>query len=274
LTLTATNSEDAVSRSTLKKKIGQLFADEYEVALFYFAGHGYIEDAGGGYIVASDCESGEEGIPLAEVLALANRSKTRSKIIVLDSCFAGIAGNPPTAPEVTQLSQDLTIIAASTEAQYASEDNNSGVFTTLFVDALNGAAANLVGDVTPGSVYAHVGEALGPWEQRPVFKTNMRSFVSLRSVPPPVSLAELRQIATLFPCSGYDFKLDPSFEPESPNPTKENTEKFAILQRYNRVNLVVPHGAPHMWHAAMQSKSCKLTPLGEHFRKLAAKGRI
>ena len=36
------------------------------------------------------------------------------------------------------------------------ESGGSGVFTSLLVDALNGAAANLVGDVTPGSVYAHI----------------------------------------------------------------------------------------------------------------------
>jgi hypothetical protein len=43
---------------------------------------------------------------------------------------------------------------------------------------------------------------------------------------------------------------------------------LAILQKYNRVNLVVPVNAPHMWHAAMESKSCRLTVLGEHYRRL------
>jgi hypothetical protein len=33
-------------------------------------------------------------------------------------------------------------------------------------------------------------------------------------------------------------------------------------------------GAPHMWHAAMQSKSCQLTVLGEHYRKLVANGLL
>jgi len=37
-----------------------------------------------------------------------------------------------------------------------------GVFTGLLVDALSGGAANLVGDVTPGSVYAHIDQSLGP----------------------------------------------------------------------------------------------------------------
>lgn len=57
-------------------------------------------------------------------------------------------------------------------------------------------------------------------------------------------------------------------------PDIENTRKFVILQKYNRVNLVIPVDAPHMWHAAMQSKACKLTVLGEHYRRLVEKGRI
>ncbi|MEI9999064.1 MAG: hypothetical protein WDO13_07790 [Verrucomicrobiota bacterium] len=92
------------------------------------------------------------------------------------------------------LSEGLTILTASTAQQYASEQNGSGVFTTLFVDALNGSAGNLVGDVTPGSVYAHIDQSLGPWKQRPVFKTNVKTFVSLRKVKPPIVLADLLRL--------------------------------------------------------------------------------
>jgi hypothetical protein len=82
---------------------------------------------------------------------------------------------------------------------------------------------------------------------------------------------------------GSEFNLDPTFEPERapgdsergiPPPKPENTQKFSILQKYNRVNLVVPVDAPHMWHAAMNSKSCKLTVLGEHYRRLVAAAQI
>ena len=185
------------------------------------------------------------------------------------------------ANAVAALTDGLTILTASTAEQYASESAGSGVFTTLLVDALNGAASNLVGDITPGSVYAHIDQSLGPWEQRPVFKTNVKRFVSLRKVQAPIELAELQQIANLFPDPGFEFQLDPTFEPERsasdghlPPPDPANTATFAMLQKYNRVNLLVPVGASHMWHAAMGSKTCKLTVLGEHYRRLVAKGRI
>lgn len=277
---TGTGQNDQVLRSDLRQQIQELFADDDETALFYFSGHGHI-DSTGGYLLTSDSKTGDDGIPLGDVLAFANQSRVRNKIIVLDSCHSGIAAAKPSAPSIAELKEGMTILTASAADQYATEQNGAGVFTTLFIDALNGAAGNLVGDVTPGSVYAHIDQSLGPWDQRPIFKTNVRSFVSLRKVQPPIVLAELQRITEFFPSPGFVFHLDPSFEPERlgidpsiPSPNPQNTAKFMILQKYNRVNLVVPVDAPHMWHAAMQSKGCKLTVLGEHYRNLVAKKRI
>lgn len=269
--LTASRGE-SVSRSELRTRVQELFAGDTETALLYFAGHGYL-DSTGGYILASDARTGDDGLSLADVLTFANASRARNKIIILDSCHAGLAGARPSTHQ-SELSDGLTILTASTAEQYAMEENSSGVFTNLFVDALSGAAANLVGDVTPGGVYAHIDQSLGEWEQRPVFKTNVQSFVSLRKVQAPIALADLHRITELFPSLCHAFPLDPSFEPESDNPHPENTEKFGVLQKYARVNLVVPLGAPHMYHAAMQSKACKLTVLGQHYRRLVEKKRI
>lgn len=278
--LTASSANDSVKRSVLRKLIEELFAGDSDVALFYFAGHGHI-GATGGYLLTSDSNSGDDGVPLGDVLTLANKSAAKSKIIVLDSCHSGIAGNPPTTEHHALLSEGLTILTASTEEQYASEQNGRGVFTSLFVDALNGPAANLVGNVTPGSVYAHVDQSLGEWEQRPVFKTNVKNFVSLRKVQARVPLAELQRITEFFPSPGFQFLLDPSYEPrdegrtpDMPPANPEHNRTFAILQKYNRVSLLVPVDAPHMWNAAMESKSCKLTALGEHYRRLVERNRI
>jgi hypothetical protein len=279
--LTGTGPQDLVTKSELKDHIRELFAGDSEIALLYFAGHGHIETTGG-YLCASDCQRGDDGLPLSEVLTLAVQSRAQNKVIILDSCHSGVAGTNPIAVQLSELTQGMTILTASTDEQYASEQNGSGVFTTLLVDALSGAAGNLVGDVTPGSVYAHIDQSLGPWEQRPVFKTNVKTFVSLRKVQPPIALSDLQRITEFFPTKGFEFRLDPTFEPERPTvpdpgvppPDPENTEKFAILQKYNRVNLVVPVDASHMWHAAMNSKACKLTVLGEHYRRLVERGRI
>jgi hypothetical protein len=277
--LTGTGPAELVRRRELKDGVESLFRDDADIALFYFAGHGHI-GAAGGYICASDSTRGDEGLSLGEILTLANASKAKNKVILLDSCHSGIAGSHPVS-KTAELSEGMTILTASTEDQYATEQHGSGVFTTLLVDALMGAAGNLVGDVTPGSVYAHIDQSLGPWEQRPVFKTNVKSFVSLRKVQAPIGLADLQRLTEFFPRPGVEYQLDPTFEPEmagrpegAPLPNQENTAKFAILQKYNRVGLLIPVDAPHMWHAAIESKSCKLTVLGEHYRRLVERGRI
>lgn len=278
--LTASNENEIIERGELKDSIEKLFKTESETALFYFAGHGHISNIGG-YLLASDSKRADEGVSLNDVLSYANKSRATNKVIILDSCHSGIAGTPPSEDAVAVLSEGLSILTASTTDQYASEEDGHGVFTTLLVDALNGSAANLIGDITPGSVYAHIDQSLGMWEQRPVFKTNVKNFVSLRKVKPSIDLQDLQRILEFFPTPGFEFQLDPTYEPElkgrdegMPPPIKENTDKFAVLQRLNRLNLLVPVDAPHMWHAAMQSKSCKLTPLGEHYRRLVKKNRI
>lgn len=278
--LTSSSQREEINRIALKDAVQKLFLTKAEIALFYFAGHGHIE-ATGGYLLASDAKRGDDGLSLNDVLILANDSPATNKVIILDSCHSGIAGNPPTAKDNALLAEGITILTASTSDQYATEQEGSGVFTNLFVDALRGSASNIIGDITPGSVYAHIDQSLGAWEQRPIFKTNVRSFVSLRKVASALPLEELRRILEFFPKPGFEFQLDPTFEPEMkgrdegmPVPIEENTRIFTILQKYNRLNLLVPMNTPHMWTAAMENKSCKLTALGEHYRKLVEKDRI
>jgi hypothetical protein len=215
--VTAVDTKSAMTRKQLKDDVIELFKDDSEVALFYFAGHGHVEDAGG-YLITSDCTNGDDGLPLEEVMNFANASKAKNKILILDSCHSGIAGTLKSLGEKALLSEGMTILTASSKDQYAQEANGSGVFTALLVDALNGGAANLLGDITPGSIYAHIDQSLGAWEQRPIFKTNVKAFTSLRKVAPPIQLSDLKQITVLFKNPSYEFPLDPSFEPQPPAP--------------------------------------------------------
>jgi len=268
-----------MTKRQLREGVREVFEDDAEIALVYFAGHGYI-DATGGFLCASDAETGDDGLSLQELMAWANTSPAKHKIVILDSCHGGVVGNTPVAQDLAEISDGLTILTASTAKQNAVEmpGGGGGVFTRLLVDALDGAAANLVGDITPGSVYAHIDQSLGPWAQRPVFKTNVKRFVSLRRTEPPIALRDLRALTTYFPTANHQYPLDPSYEPERspgqstdptiPEPDPDHTAAFRVLQNYVSVNLVRPVGAPHMWHAAMESKACELTVLGKHYWKL------
>jgi len=271
--LTATSPSGLVTRSELKESVRELFKDNNdEIALFYFSGHGHIENTGG-YLLTSENSCGDDGFAMGDLLKLANESSARNKIIILDCCHSGEAGNVP-YNDAAILTEGTTILTASSKEQYSMEENGSGVFTKLFVDAMNGSASNLLGEITPGSVYAHIDQSLGTWEQRPIFKTNVKNFVNLRKVEAPISLNDLHKIVDLFPRPNEEFKLDPEYEDTNKLGQIEKEKKFKILQKYNRVNLVVPVGEDYMYYAAMNSKSCKLTILGEHYWKLVKKGRI
>lgn len=278
--LTSTGPDLTVTRTELRDAVEELFRDDAEISLFYFSGHGYIDGAGG-YLCASDCASGHDGLSLLEVMTFANNSPAKNKVIILDSCHSGVAGANTVAAQVAEIKEGVTILTASTAEQYAMETGGSGVFTSLLVDALSGAAANLVGEVTPGSVYAHIDQSLGNWAQRPVFKTNVKKFVSLRETKAPIELVQLQKLTVLFEDSTAQLKLDPSYEPERtgdersvPPPDPAKNADFAVLQALVKVNLVRPVDAPHMWHAAMDSKACELTVLGQHYWKLVKQDLI
>src|SRR5688572_18840147 len=51
--LAGTGPAEPVARATLKDNVEALFNDDAEIALFYFAGHGHVE-AAGGYVCGSD----------------------------------------------------------------------------------------------------------------------------------------------------------------------------------------------------------------------------
>jgi len=175
-------------------------------------------------------------------MTFANESKAKNKFIIFDSCNSGIAGDVSINNAFALISDGMTILTACEKDQYATEKNGHGVFTSLLVDALLGGASNLVGDITPGSIYAHIDQSLGPWEQRPVFKTNVKNFISLRKNLPPISLQDLREITSLFKNSFDEFFLEPSFEPTEATFNEENGNKFKVLQNYVKVNLVRPVG--------------------------------
>lgn len=274
------------TKTKLWELIEELFSGESDIALLYFSGHG--SDEAGGYLVTPDATGkGNLGVSLTDVLNMANNSKSKNKIIILDCCFSGKLGQDPlNNTERSIIGPGVTIMTASTHEQYAMEGPNSGggVFTNLLAQGLQGSAADISGNITPASLYSFVDQSLGAWEQRPVFKTNITKFLPVRMVEPKVPLTTLRKLAQYFNNSSDEFDLDPSFEftnnpsvehiYEEPYAKQENVDKFKELQALESVGLIEPVGAEHMYFAAMERKSCKLTALGLHYWRLAKDKRF
>ena len=263
-----------VTRSSLKEAIEQLFSGESDMALLYFSGHGFIKSTGG-YLVTVDASRYDEGVSMDEILTMANQSKAKNKVIILDCCHSGALGSPSiTGNNLAQLSEGLSVLTASRKNESAMEIDGSGVFTSLVVDALKGGAADLRGNVTSGSVYAYVDEALGAWEQRPIFKTNITRFAPLRNVPPKIPFNVMRKITTYFETPESEHILDPSYEDTEDAAIEENVKIFKHLQKFQSVGLVVPVDEEFMYYAAINSKSCRLTALGYQYWRLVNEKKL
>ncbi len=274
---------DVGSKSELLSEIAKFFDRNADMGLLYFAGHGYVNELGG-FLVTPDHSRYDEGIDMNHILNLANNSKIRNKVIILDCCKSGSFATPAENGSVTHIKTGISILTSSREDEPAKEINGHGVFTNLLIEALKGGAADVRGHISPGGVYAYIDQALGAHEQRPVFKTNVTEFVELRSVIPQVSLSTLRKLTEYFHSPSDSFQLDPSFEDTNSNEVthdviepfanEKNVLIFKNLQKLEGVGLIIPVGEDHMYYAAMRSKTCKLTSLGHHYWRLVREGRI
>jgi len=283
-----TSNETEITSAVLNQEISALFKGDADTVLFYFAGHGIINpETNTGYIVSQNGTRGAWGFSLTELLGLANAAypRIKSTVIILDSCNSGFTGEIPALSHqnISTIGTGVTILTACHREGTASEENGHGLFTNILLDGLNGSSADICGKITPASLYSHVDQTLGAWEQRPIYKANVHTFVVLRSIRPKVPLEILRRLPEYFPNAAYSFPLDPSFESDRENiPAKlrdipvnnNNTRIYKELQLCNRHGLVEPVDAEHMYYAAINSTSCKLTALGAHYRNLAEMKKI
>src|SRR5947209_13807032 len=268
--------KDGINKDLLRDRIKALFEGEVDIALFYFSGHGSLTSVGG-TLITTETTKPDDGLEMNDILAWANKSATHEKIIILDCCHSGDFGSSNTDRNLCEISHGMVVLTAALPSEEAQENNGGvshGVFTELLSEALNGAAADLLGQITPGSIYHYVDEALGSWEQRPVFKTNITRWTPLRQVPSDVPLQRLHKIYKHFPDPEQELKLTPEYiaTAQGNDPTK--VEIMKDLQAFAGVDLVVPVGEEHMYWAAMNSKSCKLTPIGKRYWRLVKHNRL
>lgn len=234
------------------------------IALFYFAGHGTLTPDGG-FLVTQDGVENDEGVPMAQLINAANGSPASERIIILDCCHAGSADQLFGSANFIPLAQGVSILAACRTEQYAVERGGRGIFTRLICDALAGGAADVRGSINVSGLYSYVDEVLTIREQRPLFKANISKLVPIRRAAAAISDEKLRNLADYFSTADFAYPLDPSYEPTAEPRHPEHEAIFGDLQRFRAARLVVPDGEDHLYFAAMNRKSCSLTPLGRFY---------
>lgn len=269
---TAKYPTERISRSEMKKAINELFSGEPDVALFYYAGHGTHNDYSG-YLCPSDSRPGEpeDGLSLEYLMNVVKKSEAKNKIIILDSCSSGFAGDYANLGGSAALPENTTIMAACEKDGYAQEPDDNGIFTSLILEALDGGAMDILGNVTTSSVYDYVVKSLHPDIQKPILKANIQNPVILRVNKPPLTADELVYLVTLFKNPFMELPLNPRYE-EDKHHAEDKTHDpkleaiFKILRKFHQYNLVVPHESEeYMYWAAIHSKSCHLTARGRQY---------
>lgn len=263
-----------ISRSVLSELVNEVLAPGAHIALFYFAGHAGKRAAD---VVLAGQESTVrgEGLAVSDLLGRARESSVSEIVLILDCCYSGAAGRvPQMGGEAAILGPGISVLCACRPEQEAIEDGESGLFTARLRTALGGAASNVLGIADIAGVYAYLSESFGTFEQRPTLLTNSFRPTKLRRCEPALPLAELRLLTSLFETAEADLQLSPEYEPSLPPKDPVREKAFGILQRYRSARLVVPNGADHMYDAARDGQSCKLTLLGQHYWIMAKAGRI
>ena len=278
---------DEQSSENAMDAIKELFNDTSDMAMLYFSGHGFINDTGAEIVFPDNIRttgSYYKGIQMKDIMDVVNASKVRNKIVILDCCHSGNMGKYKLEETGSHLSTGVSILTACREDEYAMEMGGHGIFTEQLCEALRGGAADFLGNITMGGVYAYIDRAFGAWGQRPIFKTNVTEFAPIKTVTPNVPLTEILKLTDLFASDNTAIQLDPSYEfTNDPNQEhqvvepyakKENVAKFKTLQKLQSIGFVKPVDEEHMYFAAMNSKTCILTELGKYYWRLVKNNKI
>ncbi|HEX2225069.1 MAG TPA: caspase family protein, partial [Thermoanaerobaculia bacterium] len=86
--------------------------------------------------------------------------------------------------------------------------------------------------------------------------------------------ALLRELPKLFPAPDFHHPMDPSFEHTKPEARPENMERFNKFKALRNARLLTTEDGLDLYYIAEQSKSVRLTPLGQFYWHLADRKRI
>jgi Caspase domain len=141
-----------------------------DTVLVFFSGHGFLDNAGRGFLSATDSERdnlGPTSLSTEELRDMLRRCRATQKVLVLDCCHAGVAkavgGTGPSSQELGnsfRLAEGLITMAScrKNELSYEWDAKGHSLFTYFLAEGLSGAAdkaGNRDGVVDSDELYAY-----------------------------------------------------------------------------------------------------------------------
>lgn len=191
--LTSKNAHhDEATRLNILEQLAR-FADEVQeqdMFLFYFSGHGTVID-GKPYLIPSDARDGrllaDTAIPLQRVVEfLKSNIKARTKVIMLDTCYAGVELRIKALQDASEVflrgveraftnTEGIAILASSSRNEPSIEDADKehGVFTYYLLQALQDSVVDDNHDhyLTISEVFRYVAARVNEeYKQKPTLK--------------------------------------------------------------------------------------------------------
>ena len=153
-----------------------------DVSLFYFSGHG---DAGdNAKLLLNDFDVSKNGFDIHRLMHLANKSRARHRILILDCCYAG-GLDQLYGKSIVELEQGVTILASCQSNEVAlGEKSGLSLFTDYLLQGMRGEAADERGIVTMPAVFRFIEQSLQANQQRPVFRCNCSEFIDITRIDP------------------------------------------------------------------------------------------
>lgn len=252
----------------IQTEISLLLEREATLALLFFSGHGNVTEEGG-FICGRNVSKENPGVSMGWIIDQVNQSSIQEITIILDCCYAGEIANEQTEGTIfTRLRKGVTILAATSENDTATEFLRKGVFSTILYNGLKGAAKDVLGHVTAVSLYNNAESLLSPWQQRPIFKSFVKKISPLRYCLPTVKKRVLRQMVTkpYFPSSNDIILLNRKMLQSG---TKLNEDDFLfVLGSFEKAGLLECPDRRTLLQAIMEEKNCFLSPYGKHVWEL------
>lgn len=218
-----TSGKESIQASTANRRsiLNQLvdMADKTQnddLFLFYFAGHGDVIN-GEAYLIPSDAKVkhllADTAIPLKRIKEIMLGAAARTKVVILDACYAGVqvgrrasnAVNKAFIRSVFEEAEGMGILAASTrsEASWESAEIGHGVFTYFLLKGLSGAAQEPDTPFVPLNLLArYVTQNVKEWavahqvEQRPTLDYQGVGEVVLTVIPAGIAVDRFTELHT------------------------------------------------------------------------------